>query len=406
MILRNVSVLVFAEAEEVAAAADAVVKDPRLARSSVEVRRAGMADAVEWLAQNPSPDVLVIGVPSGPDLWERMETLAENVEPHTRVVVVGETDSIAVYREMTARGVADYLGGSVEARDIADSLCRLFAADDDLPKGSLVAVLPAVGGAGASTLAAATASALAKRLGDAILLDMDLSTGTAALMMAVNPRDPISAALATDELDPDLLERFVAREGGVRILSTPGLLGEGRRFDAEAVESLLAVVRSMTKAVVVDFSKGWGPVQERVTAMADEVIVVARPDLASLRNSRMIVDDIAGRRLDARRPRLVLNGAGVSKRNEYRSADFAEAGGATPAASIPFDPEPLLAAIIDGRPIVQSGGKAMKAMLAFAETVLADEAAPGAKRRHGVAKTRQGGLKSGLARLIPQKQKA
>lgn len=406
MILRNVSVLVFAESEVLAAAAEAAATDPRLARSRVEVRRDGLRAAAEWLADHPSPDVLVISAPLEPDLWERMEALAENVETHCRVVFVGDSDSIAVFREMTARGVADYLGGNVEPRDIADSICRLFTAGDSLPKGRLVAVLPAVGGAGASTVAAVIASRLAKRLGDAVLLDMDLPTGTAALMMAVNPRDPVSTALSTPGLDAELLERFMSREGGVRILSTPGVLRETRRSDPEAVENLVAVARSMTKAVVIDFSKGWSAAHEALTALADEVVVVARPDLASLRNSRMIVDDIVGHRLDARRPRLVINGTGIAKRHEYSSADFAESGGAAPAASFPFDPEPLLSAIVDGRPIVQSGGKAMKAMLAFGETVLAGEAGRGGKRQGKHSGPPLHALKSGLSRIIARKEKA
>lgn len=405
MILRNVSVLVFAESEDLASAADAAVKDPRLSRSRVDVHRSDVRAAVEWLANNPSPDVLIIGIPTGPDLWERMETLAENVEPHCRVVVVGESDSIAVFREMTTRGVADYMGGSLEPREIADCICRLFAADDNLPKGRLVAVLPAVGGAGASTIAAVVASRLSRRFGDTVLLDMDLPTGTAALMMAVNPRDPVSMALSTSGLDAELLERFMSREGSLRILSTAGVLREASRPDPDAVEHLVTVARSMTKAVVVDFCKGWSAAHERITALADEVIVVARPDLASLRNTRMIVDDIVGRRLDARRPRLVVNGTGASKRHEYGSADFADSGGTAPAATVPFDPEPLLAAIVDGRPIVQSGGKAMKAMSAFAETVLAGEASSG-KRRGGYSTAPLGALKSGLSRLIAKKQKA
>lgn len=407
MILRNVSVLVFAESEALAAAAEAAGQDPRLARNRVDVRRGGMQAAMEWLGDHPSPDVLILDVPPGPDLWDRMEALAEVVETQCRVVFVGENDSIAVFREMTARGVADYLGGTVEARDIADSICRLFSADESLPKGRLVAVLPAVGGAGASTVAAAVASSLAKRLGDALLLDLDLPTGTAALMMAVNPRDPVSTVLATQELDAELLERFMAREGGVRILSTPGGLREARHTNPEAVETLVSLARSMTKAVVLDFSKGWGTAQEALTALADEVIVVARPDLASLRNSRMLVDDITGRRLDARRPRLVINGTGVARKHEYSSADFAESGGATPAASFPFEPEPLLAAIVDGRPIVQSGGKAMKAMLAFADTVLAGEGGgrPG-KGRGKRSGPPLGALKSGLSRIIARKEKA
>ncbi|MGE5547809.1 MAG: AAA family ATPase [Solirubrobacterales bacterium] len=404
MILRNVNALIFADTDALASAAQDATKDPRLSRSHLEIHQGGVLAAAQWLAEHHSPDILFVSDPIDDGLWDRMERLADSVEPGCRVVVIGPRDNIAVFREMVARGVADYLGGEVSAADIVDCMARLFIAEEGLPKGRLVTVIPAVGGAGGSTVAAVAAFSLAQRLGDTILLDLDLPMGTGALMMGTDPRDPLSSALANPGLDAAMLERFISREGSVRILSTPGALGEARTLDADTVERVVSLARSMAKVVVVDMPRGWGEGWERVVTQSDEVVVVARPDLASLRNSRMIVEDVAGRRIDGRRPRLVLNGVGAAKKNEYGAADFTEAAGVAPAAVAPFDPEPLMAAIAEGRPIVQAKGKAMAALLAFADGLLEDGTKQ-ANKKKAAGSDPLAPLKAKLAKLM-KKEKA
>ncbi|MEW5728789.1 MAG: hypothetical protein AB1918_13265 [Pseudomonadota bacterium] len=410
MILRNVSVLIFAETQELADAGEAAARDPRLSRSRVEIQQGGVLAAADWLAAHPSPDVLMVWDPVDEGMWDRMEVLADNVEPHCRVIVVGPIDHIATYRELTSRGVADYLGGEVLPQEIADSICRLFSAEDSLPKGKAVLVTGAVGGAGASTVAAALASALAQRFGDCTLLDLDLPTGTAALMMGIDPRDPLALALANPGLDAPMLERFMARAGAVRVLSTPGSLRDAADLGADGAERLLAVVRSMSKAVVIDLPKGWNETAERLAVLVDEVVLVARPDLASLRNTRMVVDEVVSKRAEGRRPKVVLNFAGAAKKNEYANADFAEAGAAVPSALVPFDPEPLLAAIAEGLPVAKAQGKAMAAILDFADTLFAGEGAKvpakGKRAKKGASVDLLGSLKARLSGLKARKSKA
>lgn len=404
MILRNVHALIFTDDAALKAAAEAASQDPRLSRSRVKIIGGGVLDAAEHLASHPSPDVLIVHDAVDDEVWTRLEKLADSVESHCHVVVAGPRDSVAIYREMVGRGVADYIGGEIEPREIADCICRQFSDEDATPKGKLVVVVSAVGGAGGSTVAAVLASDLAKRYGDAVLMDLDLPMGTSALMLAVDPREPLANALANPGLDAAMIERFMAREGGVRVLSTPGSLREIPVLDADIIEHLVGVVRGMTKVTVVDLPKGWGEAYGRLVTVADEIVLVSSTDLASLRNCRMIVEDVAGRRVDGRRPRLVVNRVGLDKKNEYGVADFTESGGTAPAAMVPFDCDALHAAVADGRPLSDAGGKAMPILLAFARTVLAQEApkAVSAKLRADPL----GSLRAALAKLSVKKQKA
>src|SRR2546427_216756 len=82
-------------------------------------------------------------------------------------------------------------------------------------------------------------------------------------------------------------------------------------------ERIVDVARTMSKALVIDMPKGWSDIHERLLAAADEVILMVTPELATLRNARMILDQLVALRLDATTPRLVLNKAGFAKTREY-----------------------------------------------------------------------------------------
>jgi pilus assembly protein CpaE len=394
MILRNTAVMMFADTPALAQAAQIAAKDSRFARCRVELKAGGILDAAQWLATNRSPDVLVVGDPAEADLWQRLERLAETVEPTCKVVVVGRKDSIALYRELLTRGISDYLGGSVGAADLIGAVMRLYSAEDALPKGKLVATMSASGGAGGSTVAAVLSTDLDRRFGDALLVDLDLNMGTAALALGAEVRDPLADAMNNAGVDSAMLERFIVCERGPKVLSTYGSLRAAASVDPEMIDRVVAISRSLAKAVVVDLPKGWSETHQRLLGMADDVAIVCTPDLASLRNARMILDDLGQRRGDAPKAKLILNKVGLARGAEYSGADFKEALGTVPTAVVPFDPVPLMNALAAGRPISEAGGKAANALRSAATHILAKES--------GAARSVKSAAPSILERFIPK----
>ena len=71
---------------------------------------------------------------------------------------------------------------------------------------------------------------------------------------------------------------------------------------------------------------------------ADDIVIVATPDLASLRNTKNLVELIRQARPNDAPPKLVINQVGVAKRPEIPAKDFAETIGLEPALVMPFDP--------------------------------------------------------------------
>ena len=90
---------------------------------------------------------------------------------------------------------------------------------------------------------------------------------------------------------------------------------------------------------------------------SDDVVVVAEPDLASLRNAKNIVDLIRAARPNDAPPRVVLNKVGLPGRPEIPLKDFGEALGLTPCMVVAFDAKLFGQAANNGQMIAEVGPK-------------------------------------------------
>ena len=112
-------------------------------------------------------------------------------------------------------------------------------------------------------------------------------------------------------------------------------------------------MRAAAPWIVLDLPHAWTAWTRRMLIAADEVIVVAAPDLANLRNAKNIIDTIRGARPNDYPPRLVINSVGMPKRPEIALADFAKTVEAEPLAVIPLDPKLFGSAANNGQMIAE-----------------------------------------------------
>ncbi len=97
----------------------------------------------------------------------------------------------------------------------------------------------------------------------------------------------------------------------------------------------------------------WTPGRAACWSRADEVIVVAQPDLANLRNAKNIIDNIKTARPHDHPPRLILNNVGVPKRPEIPVADFTKTIEIEPTCVIPHDAKLFGSAANNGQMIAE-----------------------------------------------------
>ena len=165
-----------------------------------------------------------------------------------------------------------------------------------------------------------------------------------------------------DRLDPILLDRMMARvTDRLSLLAAPASLDQDYDAGPEAFEEVAQKVRGAAPFVVLDLPHAWSAWKRRMLVSSDDLVIVATPDLASLRNAKNIVDLVRQGRPNDAPPRLVLNQVGVPGRPEIPVKEFGEALGLTPALVLPFDAKLFGEAANNGQMVVEASPKSKTA---------------------------------------------
>ena len=361
----RITIHAFCERPETIALVEAASADRRMVRASTSARHGGLAAAVEYYQNQSTPSlVLVESLDPAPLMLSLLDGLAQVCDPGTKVVVIGQTNDIALYRELMRRGVSEYLTQPQGPLQIIRAVSNLYA-DPSAPfVGRQIAFVGAKGGVGSSTLAHNFAWSMAERMQAAtVMVDLDLAFGTAGLDFNQDPLQGIIDALGQpDRLDAVLMDRMMVRCGDrLSLFAAPGTLDQDYEISADAFEEVTQKIRGAAPFVVLDLPHSWSAWTRRVLIASDDLVVVATPDLASLRNAKNIVDLVRQARPNDAPPRLVLNQVGVPGRPEIPVKDFGEALGLTPSLVLPFDPKPFGMAANNGQMVAEVAPKSKAA---------------------------------------------
>ncbi len=363
--LPRITIHIFCETETTAALAERAAGDRRMERAAVVTRMGGLAAACALYQSQPTPSlVMVESLDDDAQLLAQLDQLAQVCDPGTKVVVVGSANDIALYRELMRRGVSEYLVPPLSPLQMVRTVTSLYA-DPSAPFiGRQIAFCGAKGGSGASTLAHNVAYSITERLQTgAVLVDFDLAFGTAGLDFNQDPLQGVADALSQpDRLDPVLMDRMMARcTERLSLFAAPATLDTDYDIGAEAFEEVTQKIRSAAPFVVLDLPHVWTAWKRKILLTSDDLVIVATPDLASLRNAKNMVDLVRRARPNDAPPRLVLNQVGVPGRPEIPVKDFGEALGLTPALCLPFDPKLFGQAANNGQMLAEVAPKSRSA---------------------------------------------
>jgi len=392
----RVSIQAFCESPDLAAIVSAAISDRRMAKAHIKLNMGGAPAAVEAYKSAPTPNVVVLEAPAGRDpLLEQLEELAQYCDSGTKVVVLGKLNDIVLYRQLIARGVSEYLVTPFGVVDFVQAMSQLFSVQGAKPLGRVIAVVGAKGGVGASTVAHNLAWSLASVTEMAtIIADFDLAFGTAGLDYNQDPPQGVAEAVfAPERVDAVLVDRLLSKCGDhLSLLAAPATLDRVLDFGEASFDSLVDAMRASTPWVVIDVPHQWSGWARRMLVFADEVVVIASPDLANLRNAKNLIDNVKSARLNDAPPRLVLNGVGMLKRPEIAAAEFAKAVETGPTAVIPHDAKLFGAAANNGQMIaeIEPNGKTAQVFTDLASALAG---------RTDVRKPKRGVLEPLIARL-------
>jgi len=352
----RVSVQAFCATVATATTVKAAAEDRRLGKVHLSVHMGGIVAAIDAYHKAPTPNVIFLETEPDKDILAGLDELATVCDPGTRVVVLGSAHDVAPYRELVRRGVNDYVIGPVQILDVVRSICSLFSSSESVTVGRMIAVVGAKGGVGASTIAHNVAWAIARDLAlDSVVIDLDLAFGTAGLDYNQDPLQGIAnAVFAPERPDSAYMERLLAKCGDrLSLLAAPATLDQVYDFGADAFDAIFDTMRLTTPCIVLDVPHQWTAWTKRALVGADDILIVAEPDLANMRNAKNMMNLLKASRPNDRPPLYCLNQVGMSKRPEIDVKAFAKAIESPPIATIGFDSRMFGTAANNGQMIAE-----------------------------------------------------
>jgi len=353
----RISIHAFCEFPDTGTALERAGTDRRLAKAHLTVQMGGIDAAVGHYHGQITPNLLIVETKlHGVEALAELDRLAEVCDPSTKVVVVGRTNDVELYRELMRRGASEYLVAPLSPLQLIEVVSGLYLDPGSSPIGRVVAVIGARGGVGASTLAHNIGWCVAEELHiNTTIIDLDLPFGTVGLdFNDESSQGVVDALSAPERLDDVLLDRLLLKRGEhLSLFTAPATLERDHDSPPESYEAVVHAVRQTIPCVILDLPHVWQPWIKAALLAADDVVIVATPDLTSLRNAKNIIDLLKGARPNDAPPRLVINQIGVPKRPEIPTKDFAETMGIDPSAVIAFEPALFGQAANNGQMVVE-----------------------------------------------------
>ena len=359
-LIPRITIQAFCEHSQTAQIIEDTTHDRRMSKVALTTHNGGLEGAVETYRTNPTPNLIIVETTLPVDQIESaLGKLAEVCDASTRVIVIGHVNDVMLYRSLIRAGVSEYLVMPSSSATIINAITDLFASEGAAPIGRSMGFISAKGGAGASTIAHNVAWAIARSIRqDVLVVDLDLPFGTAGLDFNQDPPQGIADAIyASDKMDAVMLDRLMSKAANhISLLAAPATLDRAYDLTERSFEQVIELSQKTVPVVILDIPHLWTGWVRHTLAAVDEVVIVAEPDLANLRNAKAIADAVKAMRPSDSDPIIVVNKTGISKRPEIPAAEFASSIECRLAAQIGFEPALFGTAANNGQMIAEVSG--------------------------------------------------
>jgi len=230
------------------------------------------------------------------------------------VVVVAQSFDADVARSLLQMRVADFLVKPVQPVELVRTCARVARSSAaETTEAQIYTFIPAVGGAGVTTLAIQTALLLlnsGQRVRQSTcLVDLDFQHGACADYLDLEPRlDLKEIEPRPERLDRQLLEIMLSHHAsGLELIAAPNRPAEMRSFDPDMVTRLLDLVSSHFDYVVIDMPRTWFSWTDSVLLGSNKLFIVSEMTVPSLRQAKGLVAAIRERLGDGPQPQVIVN---------------------------------------------------------------------------------------------------
>lgn len=282
------------------------------------VQRGNSRNAIAAMKKLPSPRVLLVDISGDEQPMSTLIALSDVVEPAVRVLVIGDRQDVDLYRQLTRTlGVAEYLYKPLNAEVVAQHFGPVVTptslATATVQGGRILSMTGVCGGAGATTLAANLAWFLATEVKrHTVLLDANLHTGCAAMLLGAKTGSGLRLALETPKRVDDLFMERIAEPASDRlaVIAAEEKLTERPIVAEGAAQQLLQRLRLRYNYVVVDVPSAPLPWHGELLEMTRQRILVMQPTLPAVRDALRAIALPTGTN-QTRQSLIVLNNLGT-----------------------------------------------------------------------------------------------
>jgi pilus assembly protein CpaE len=240
--------------------------------------------------------------------------------PNIPVLVLTGSDNETLASSALQHGAQDYIvkgqfDGHSLARALRYAVTRSKSGHNEdeanIPRATVVGVLGAKGGSGATTLAAHLALETRRLTGKEVLLvDLDVNGGTVGFLMKVDkPYTILDASLNLHRLDAALWQSFVFKHSsGLDVLQSPGSARFGNQLLDERVRHVLRLAQTRYAWIVIDMGR-FTELSINLIGETNRLFLVSTADVPSLYEAKRIVQKLGEVGYPPGQTRLILNRA-------------------------------------------------------------------------------------------------
>lgn len=236
------------------------------------------------------------------DEMAAMARLMTRIGAWPPVVVVTQDFEADVARTLIQMRVSDFLVKPISPVELVRTCARVaHPPTTDTTEAEIYTFLPAVGGAGVTTLAIQTALLLlsngSRGGASACLVDLNFQNGSCADYLDLEPRlDLNEIEPHPDRLDKQLLDVMISyHASGLAVLAAPSRPAEMRSFDPDVVTKLLDLVSTHFDHVVIDMPRTWFSWTDAVLFGSNRLFIVSEMTVPGLKHARQLVGAIRER---------------------------------------------------------------------------------------------------------------
>ena len=258
-----------------------------------------------------TPDVCIADIVSDRDRGLTLIKDISAMQPKMPVIaLISNNDTDLILRCLRA-GACEFLVHPLDLSQLEEVLGRLVA-KNPLVKGSgkagrVIAIVPAKGACGASTVASGLAFQWKKRTGKVLLADLDPLTGTLSFLLKIKSQYSfMDVVTMTQNLDSDLWRSLITTTQGIDVLLSPEGAVDGVHDIMDAA-SIIDYARWNYETTLLDSCGPYGPWNLSILRLCDEILLVSTNELPALQATQRALNYLDHNRIDRSKIKLIVN---------------------------------------------------------------------------------------------------